>query len=160
MRWNILARAHAAYGKESLFLEAIDKAQEAVEQTEQDLNALCNQFNPVAVLQERALGYSMLWQPDKALEIYKQTDKLRPFRPLRDLGSYTIVKAQAHAYGGNLEDGITYALRGLELAKQYHSKRHISRVQIMYDRLNMTPFRTHPRMPDLKEALYNAQKTV
>jgi hypothetical protein len=48
------------------------------------------------------------------------------FRPLRDPGSYTIVKARAHVYGGNLKDGITYTLRGLELAKQYHSKRQLN----------------------------------
>ncbi|MBV9688203.1 MAG: helix-turn-helix domain-containing protein [Ktedonobacteraceae bacterium] len=160
IRWVVLARGHAPYGQEERFKEAINNALELVRETPEDLNALCNQFNLVEVLQEQAQGYSMLWKPEKALEIYKQTDLMRPVRSLRDLGSYSIIKAQAHAYSGNIEDGVTLALRGLDLANQYHSKRHVSRVQIMYDRLNVTSMSTHPRLRDLKEALYKAQRTL
>ncbi len=160
LRLLVLARAHAAYGAEDAFLRAIDEAQELVTETHEDLESMSNQFNLVEVLQERAQGYSMLWEPQKALDIYKETDVLRPFRPLRDLGSYTIVKAQAHAYNDDIEQGIAGAISGLNLALQYKSQRHVSRVQVMYDRLSVTPQGKHPLMRNLQEALYKAQKKV
>ena len=69
-----------------------------------------------------------------------------------------IIKAQAHAYSGDIETGIDLARHGIELAKGYGSRRHISRVQNMYDRLRVTPLGKHSRMKDLKEILMNAQK--
>jgi hypothetical protein len=111
----------------------------------------------VEVLQERGQGYTMLWQPEKALAIYSQTDEPKPFRPVREMGSYTIIKAQAHAYSGDAEKGVDLAIEGINLAKMYRSKRHISRVQVMYDRLNVTPIGKHSRMKDLKEALMSVR---
>jgi hypothetical protein len=95
----------------------------------------------------------MLWQPEKALTIYDQTDTLKPFRPIREMGSYMIIKAQAHAYSGDINKGVKLAIEGIEFAKSYKSRRHISRAQIMYERLSATPLGKHPRMKDLKEAL-------
>ena len=158
LRLLILARAHAAYNAESSFLTAIDEAQELVTETKEDLDSMSNQFNLVEVLQERAQGYTMLWKPQIALDIYQETDMLRPFRPLRDLGSYMIVKAQVYAYSDDIEQGVSYAIKGLDLATQYNSQRHVSRVQGMYDRLNVLPVGKHPLMRDLQEALYKAQK--
>lgn len=153
VRWQILARAYFMYGDERRFLAAIDKAQEIAEDIRPNLDTLSTQFDLVEVLQERAQGYTMLWKPEKALAIYQETDKLKSFRPLRDLGSYTIIKAQAYAYSGEVEEGVRLALKGIALAKEYRSERHLSRVQTMYDRLSITPLATHPRMRDLKEAL-------
>ncbi len=73
------------------------------------------------------------------------------------MGSYTIIKAQAHTYSGDIEKGIDLAIQGIELARGYGSERHISRVQGMYDRLNVTSIGKHPRMKDLKEALMSVQ---
>jgi transcriptional regulator with XRE-family HTH domain len=153
MRWQILARAHYEYGYESSFLRAIDHAQEIALQTQSTLDAKYNQFNLIEVLQERAQGYTMLWQPQKALDIYKETDQLKPFRPLRDLGSYTIIKAQAHAFSGDIDEGVKLALKGLDIARGYGSKRHIARVQKMYDRLSTTPMSQHDLLRDLRDAL-------
>jgi hypothetical protein len=72
---------------------------------------------------------------------------------MRDLGVLIIMKAQAHAYAGDVDQGVAYALQGLRLARGYASKRHISRVQRMYDRLAVTPLSSAPRLQDLKEAL-------
>ena len=157
-RWQILARAYYEYGLEANFLNAIDHAEKIALQTRQSLNTMAHEFNLVEVLQERAQGYSMLWQPQKALEIYQQTDKLKPFRPMRDLGSYTIIKAQAHAYHGDMEEGIKLALSGLELARGYHSIRHEARVQKMYDRLKASPLGQHQLLRDLEEALMSKNK--
>lgn len=157
VRWQILARAHAAYGKEKHFLEAIDQAEEIATDMKETIDTQYHQFNLVEVLQERAQGYTMLWQPEKALRIYPHTDKLKPFRPVREMGSYSIIKAQAHSYSGDIETGIGLAIQGIGLAKGYRSKRHISRVQGMYDRLRVTPLSHHPGMRDLKDALMSAQ---
>jgi transcriptional regulator with XRE-family HTH domain len=151
--YQVLARAHSVYGNEDVFLEAIDHAERIAASIKETIDTQYNQFNLVEVLQERAQGYTMLWQPEKALEIYAQTDQLKPFRPVRELGSYLIIKAQAHTYSGNMKTGINLAIQGIELAKSYGSRRHISRVQGMYERLSITPLGKHPRMKDLKEVL-------
>lgn len=152
-RWKILARVYSEYGLEINFLKAIDHAESIALQTQQTLNTMSQEFNLVEVLQERAQGYSMLWQPQKALAIYQRTDQLKPFRPMRDLGSYTIIKAQAHAYNGDIEEGVKLALTGLELARGYHSARHVARIQKMYDRLKASPLGQHQLLGDLQEAL-------
>jgi tetratricopeptide (TPR) repeat protein len=152
-RWQILSRAYSTNGDSEGFEKAISNAQEIVESTSTTLDTVSHRLDLVQVLQERAQGYTMLWQPEKALEIYQQTDVLRPFRSLRDQGSYSIVKAQAFAYVGDLEQGIKYAIKGVELARAYHSKRHISRVQGMYDRLSVTPMGKSSRLRELREVL-------
>lgn len=157
-RWKILSRVFYEYGLEANFLKAIDHAENIALQTQQTLNTMSQEFNLVEVLQERAQGYSMLWQPQKALEIYRQTDKLKPFRPMRDLGSYTIIKAQAHAYNGNLEEGVKLALSGLELARGYRSARHVARIQKMYDRLRASPLGQHQLLRDLQDALMSGEE--
>lgn len=160
VRWQILARAHSTYGKEDAFLEAIDNAQEIAKDTKETIDTLSSQFNLVEVLQERGQGYTMLWQPQKALEIYQETDRLKPFRPIRNLGSYTIIKAQAHTYSGDIDRGINLAIEGMNLAKSYQSRRHVSRVQGMYDRLSVTSLANHSRMRDLKNALMHVRETL
>jgi hypothetical protein len=55
----------------------------------------------------------MLWQPEKALEIYPETDRLKPFRPIREMGSYIIIKAQARTYSGDINTGIDLAIQGI-----------------------------------------------
>jgi len=152
-RWQILARASCIYGDAEGFQKAIDNAQAIVENTSTTLDTVSNRFDLVQVLQERAQGYTILWQPEKALDIYQQTDVLKPFRSLRDQGSYSIIKAQAFAYAGDIEKGVGHAIKGIELAKAYHSKRHISRVQVMYDRLSVTSMSKSPRLRELREVL-------
>lgn len=160
IRWQIEARAHSAYGKASLFEAAIEQAEQMSRNTKGTLDTFASQFDLVEILQEKAQGWSMLWQPQKALEIYKETDRLRPVRSMRDLGSYTIIKAQAHGYHGDLDTGINLALEGLKLAKWYQSKRHVSRVQAMYNRLHATPLGSHSRMRDLSDALIETTEAL
>ncbi len=153
IRWQILARGHAAYGNKDAFLEAIEYAEKFATAMEATIDTQYNQFNLIEVLQEKGQGYTMLWQPEQALTIYQETDRMKPFRPLREMGSYTIIKAQAHTYSGDIEKGIDLAIQGIHLAQGYKSIRHISRVQGMYERLHVTKLGTHPRMKDLQEAL-------
>jgi transcriptional regulator with XRE-family HTH domain len=155
VRWQILARTHFAFGNKDPFLLAIDNAEDIATNIKETIDTQYNQFNLVQVLQERAQGHTMLWMPEKALEIYERTDILKPFRPIREMGSYTIIKAQAHTYSGDIEKGVDLAIQGIRLARGYKSERHISRVQGMYDRLQVTPLGKHSLMRDLKDALMN-----
>ena len=157
MRYQIMARAFSANGDEQRFTEAIDNALNIAVHTTDTIDNLANQFNLVECLQEQAQGFTMLWKPEKALEIYKETDRLRPFRPLRDLGSYAIVKAQAYSYVGDLDKGLEYSLRGLDLASQYQSKRHVARLEGMYNRLRVTKIGQDKRIKAIHEALMDAQ---
>ena len=75
---------------------------------------------------------------------------------LRDVGNFTILKAQAHAYAGNVDVGVDLAIEGLRFARRYGSARHVSRVQRMYDRLSSTPIGTSAHMRDLADALHAA----
>ena len=72
---------------------------------------------------------------------------------LRELGNFTILRAQAHAYADNVDVGVRLGIDGLTFARRYGSARHISRVQRMYDRLSETPIGSSARMRDLAEAL-------
>lgn len=151
--YKIQARAYSVYGDQERFERTINEAQLIAESTDVTLDTLSNKFDLVEVLQEKAQGYTMLWQPEKALEIYKRTDVMRPFRPLRDLGSYTMVKAQAHTYVGDIDYGVQLAMRGVEMARQYGSKRHVRRIEDMYDRLSVTPIGKTQQMRELHDFL-------
>jgi hypothetical protein len=153
-----MARAFSSAGREQDFLRSINNALEIAEDAKDTIDNLANQFNLVECMQEQAQGFTILWKPEKAQQIYKETDLLRPFRPLRDLGSYSIVKAQAYAYAGDLDKGAEYALRGLQLASEYQSKRHIARVDAMYHRLSVTSLGQDKRMGTIREALAEAHK--
>ncbi|MGH2709116.1 MAG: hypothetical protein ACRDJK_12610, partial [Actinomycetota bacterium] len=137
----------------SAFLEAIENAQAVAEQLRPDTRGSGNDFTLVEVIQERAHGLTMLSEPEQALAIYERMERQVRFRPLRDLGNFTIIKAQAYAHAGQLEEGVELAIRGLEMARSYGSPRHASRVQRMYDRLAVTPLGRTPRLRDLHDAL-------
>src|SRR6266567_1455013 len=151
--WQTLARTYAEYQNKDAFLRAIDTAEEAAHHMQPELDRTNNQFTLIGVLQERGQGHTLLGEPQRALEIYRQSEHIQPFRPMRDQGILIIQKAQAHAYAGNIEKGVQYSLRGLKLASEYHSKRHISRIQRMCDRLAVTPFGRHKQLQELREAL-------
>jgi transcriptional regulator with XRE-family HTH domain len=151
--WQTIARTYAEYNHKDAFLRAIDKAQEAANLIRPELDTTSNQFTMIGVLQERGQGYTLLGEPQKALEMYRESERLQPFRPMRDQGILIIQKAQAHAYAGDIDKGVQFALQGLKLASEYHSKRHVSRIQRMCDRLEVTPFGKHKRLQELREAL-------
>ena len=111
--WKAFAINSFVTGDEQQFVRTIDRAEEIAENTQATIDTLCHEFNRVEIVQVKAQGYTQLWQPQKALDIYKVTDALRPFRPVRDQCSYTIIKAQAHCYIGDLQQGIPYARDGL-----------------------------------------------
>lgn len=154
LRWAVLARTYAEFGHKEEFLKAIDAAQDAAVNVTPSLNTTSIDFNLVDIIQERAQGHTLLGEPKVALELYQESERLKPFRPMRDLGVFIILQAQAHAYAGDVEGGVNFALQGLRLARGYQSKRHESRVQRMYDRLRVTPMGNHPSMRDLQQALH------
>jgi tetratricopeptide (TPR) repeat protein len=149
----IMARAYAAHGDEQHFLRTANGAIEIAGGLKDTLDSVADEFSLCDALQEKAQGYTVLWQPEKALEIYKETDRLRPDRPLRDRSSYAIVKAQAHSYVGDLDKGLKYSLEGLRTATQCRSKRYVDRLQTMYNRLKVTNLANDRRVRDIGEAL-------
>jgi len=153
MRQQTLARAHAEYGHRDAFVAAIEAAEAQASELGSDAGDWGNEFTPMAVRHERAHGHTLLWEPRTALDIYIETEpELRPVS-LRDIGNFTILRAQAHAYAGDIDRGVELAIEGLAFARRYGSARHVSRVQRMYDRLSGTPVGSSPRMRELADAL-------
>jgi len=148
--WKISARNFNLYGDEQSFLRSIDRASNIAENIEPTVDSITHGFNKLSVLLERAQGYTMLWQPEKALTIYQETDKMRPIRSLREQSSYDIVKAQAHCYGGDLRTGMKHAQNGLRIAKQLQSSHYALRLQQMCDRLSVTSISKEQAMRDLR----------
>ncbi len=136
--WKAYARNYYVYGDEQGFLRTIDRAAAIAEDAATTIDTLSSEFDKVEVLQVRAQGYAALWKPEKALEIYKETDRLRPFRPLRYQSSYYIEKAQAYCYAGDTKNGIEHAMTGLKMAENLHSIRYVMRLQQMSNRLSTT----------------------
>jgi len=153
-----LSTVHADSGKEKPFLEAIDAALEIAKEMKDSIAGLANDFSLDDVLWAQAGGFSELWKPKEALEVYKETDKLRPFRPLRDLGAYTIDKGEAHLRLGDLDRGISLSLKGMELASEYHSKRQIGWIEKTYNRLLVLPIGQDKRLTTLRDALVQSKR--
>jgi tetratricopeptide (TPR) repeat protein len=150
-----IARAHYLFGDEEKFLQNINPALEIVDQMKDSVMNLTS-FDDV--LCEQAAGFARLLKPEKAIDIFKETDKLRPFRPLREQGSYTLEKALAHLYAGDLDKGINFSIKGLQLASEYQSKRHIRRMDVTYNRLKIMPIGQDKRLNTLHDAIIEAQK--
>ncbi|HLI07905.1 MAG TPA: helix-turn-helix transcriptional regulator [Ktedonobacteraceae bacterium] len=136
--WKEWAITAFTCGDEQGFLRTIDQAEQIAMGMGSSIDSLAHDFHLLEVLQTRAQGFTMLWQPEKALAIYQRTDILRPFRPLRDQASYNIIKAQAHCYAGDIRQGLAYAEQGLKMAEKLHSTRYVTRLRQMSDRLNGT----------------------
>lgn len=49
------------------------------------------------------------------------------------------------------------SLKGLRLATQYHSKRHVARLEGMYHRLSVTPLGQEKQLKEIKDALREIQ---
>lgn len=151
---KITARHHFVYGNEQGFLREIAQAEDIARQTTSTIDTANSEFDLVEVLQEKGQGHTMLWQPEKALEIYQQTDQLKTFRPKRDLGSYIIIKAQAYCYYGDVRRGIELAEEGMQLAESYRSSRHVMRLRQMYDRLSVTKIGAEKPLKRLGQEIY------
>jgi transcriptional regulator with XRE-family HTH domain len=158
--WRMSARHFYVYGDEQGFLRSIDRAANVAENTEATIDTLTNGFNKLAVLEERAQGYTMLWQPEKALTIYQEIDKVRHFRSLREQSAYHIVKAQAFCHSGYLQIGTEHALAGLRIAEQLQSSRYVLRLQEMSDRLKDKHIGKERVMQDLRGEISNTWRKL
>ena len=158
--WKAYAINHFVYGNEQGFVRAINHATEIAEETPSDMDTISQEFDMVDVLQVKAQGYTQLWKPEKAFEIYQMTDLLRPFRPLRDQCSYDIIKAQAYCYVGDLDTGIQYARSGLQSAERCRASRYVIRLQQMSDRLSGTTIGKERRMQDLRGEIFESLQRI
>lgn len=160
VRYNLMARLYYDSGNEQGFLRTIHPALEIAEQMKDSIAGLANDFSLDEVLQEQASGYTELWKPEKAIEIYQETDRLRSFRPLRDQGAYIINKAQAYLSLGDLDQGIALSLKGMQLATEYQSKRHIGWVEKTYNRLRVLPIGKEKKLGVLRDAIREAKSKL
>jgi hypothetical protein len=160
VRHNLMARLYYDSANELEFLRAINPALEIAEHMKESITGLANDFSLDEVLQEQASGYTELWKPEKAIEIYQETDRLRSFRPLRDQGAYTINKAQAYLQLQDLDQGIALSLQGLQLASEYQSKRHLGWIEKSYNRLLVLPIGKDKRLNTLRDALAEAKRKI
>lgn len=155
-----LSTVYADSGQEKPFLAEIDAALEIAKEMKDSIAGLANDFSLDEVLWAKAGGFAELWKPGDALKIYEQTDTLRPFRPLRELGAYTIDKGEVQLKLGNLDQGIELSLKGIELATEYRSKRHLGWVEKTYNRLRVLPIGKEKKLETLRDALVEAKKKV
>lgn len=153
-----LSTVYADSGQEKPFRQAIDAALEIAKDMKDSITGLANDYSLDDVLWAQAGGFSELWKPKEALEMYNETDKLRPFRPLRELGAYTIDKGEAYLRLGDLDQGITFSLKGIQLASEYRSKRHLGWVEKTYNRLRVLPIGKDKRLDILQDALIEAKR--
>ena len=149
----MLATVHADAGQEDGFLRATDAALEIAADLKDSIENLANDFSLDDALWAQAGGLIELWKPEKSLEIFKETDRLRPFRPLREQGAYLINKGKAYLFMGDLDRGIKLSLRGLQLARKYKSRRHVGWLERTYHRVLTLPFGKDKRLNDLRDAL-------
>jgi transcriptional regulator with XRE-family HTH domain len=155
-----LSTVYADSGLETPFLEEVDAALDIATDMKESITGLANDFSLDDVLWAKAGGFSELWKPDEALKVYEETDKLRPFRPLRELGAYTIDKGEAYLRRGDLDQGVSLSLRGIELATEYQSKRQLGWVEKTYNRLRVLPIGKEKKLDTLHEALVEAKRKV
>jgi transcriptional regulator with XRE-family HTH domain len=153
LRWQTLARSHYDFGNKPGFSRSIDSALAIGAQLPGHRDVGNNNFTYQDVCFEQALGLALFGEAHKAIEIYERPEHRTAVRPLRDRGSFTILRAQAYAHAGEIEEGVRLAIEGIALARSYDSPRHISRVQRMYDRLDAAPTCDRAALRDLRDAL-------
>ncbi len=160
LRYLNMARAYYFLGDEKQFLGSINPALELASQVKEGNDSLAYWFSLDVALQFQASGYTALKRPERAIEVYREIDKLRSSRPLRDQGAYIIEKARAYLALGDLEKGTALALKGLKLATRYRSRRHVARLEVTYNNLRITPLGKEKSLHILKDALIEAQEKL
>ncbi|WP_052890269.1 helix-turn-helix domain-containing protein [Thermogemmatispora carboxidivorans] len=155
-----LSTVYADSGQETPFLRCIEQALDLVSSQQDSLAGLANDFSLDDVLWAKAGGFAELWKPAEAVKVFEETDRLRPFRPLRELGAYTINKGKAYLRLGDLEEGLHLVLKGLELATEYRSARQIGWVERIYTQLRALPIGKDKRLETLKDALSEARRKL
>ncbi len=75
--WQTIARTHAEFQYKDAFLRAIDQAQEVADLLRPELDTTSNQFTLIGVLQERGQGHTLLGEPLRALDIYRESARMQ-----------------------------------------------------------------------------------
>ncbi len=153
-----IAATYADKGDIEGFDRTIDAALELTGRLKPSISALVNEFSLEEVLLEQAAGSTELWKPERAIEVYKETDRLRPFRPMRERGRNLLWKGQAHLFSEDIDQGMKLSLEGLALATAYQSKRHVGWLEKTYNRLRVLPIGQGKRLDPLRDALVEARR--
>ncbi|RAQ97720.1 helix-turn-helix domain-containing protein [Thermogemmatispora tikiterensis] len=151
---------YADRGQHEPFLRCIDQALDLATTHKESIAGLANDFSLDDVLWAKAGGLAELWKPAEAVKVFEETDRLRQFRPLRELGAYTINKGKAYFRLGELDEGLQLVLKGLELATEYRSARQIGWVERIYMQMRTLPIGKDKRLDALREALLEARNKL
>lgn len=105
-----IAATYADKGDVEGFDRTIEEALELTTRLKPSISSLVNEFSLEEVLIEKASGSTELWKPDRAIEVYKEIDKMTPFRPMREQGRILLWKGQAHLFAGDIDKGVKLSL--------------------------------------------------
>ena len=158
MHAMLMARGFYDFGKKLEFEQSINAALEIATNLKDTITSLANEFSLDDVLCEQASGLTELGEPEKALEIYQEADRLRPNRLLRERGSFVITRAQAYLQALELDPGIELALQGIQLASEYQSRRHIGWLEKSYQRALQSPVKADKKLTVLRDGLVEVRR--
>lgn len=157
MHAMLMARAFYDSGKRPEFERAIATALEIASALQGTITSLANEFSLDDVLCEQASGLTELGEPERALAIYREADRLRPNRLLRERGSFLITCAQAYLQA-EFDLGVEQALQGIALASEYRSRRHIGWIEKSYQRAMQSPAKSNKKLIVLRDALADVRE--
>jgi hypothetical protein len=69
-------------------------------------------------------------------------------------------KGEAYLKPGDLDQRIALSLKGIQLATEYQSRRHLGWVEKTYNRLLVLPMGKDKRLNTLRDALVEAKRKV
>lgn len=156
---QVLAYAYGDTGQEAAFERTISEATDLLACSGEGRDTTQKEFIPFEVYEirgkvNRDLGKPMNAIPylDLAGQSLTQSDSVPP----RWHALLEISRAQAYCDAGDMSLGIDLAYKGFLKAFQCDSPHQMNRVRKLLRKLEHSPFRTHPRVQDLKNLLYEA----
>ncbi len=154
---QLLAYTYGDTGQEAAFERTISEATDLLAFSGEGIDAAQKEFIPFEIYEIRGKVNRDLGKPLSALPYLELAEK-----SLATANSVTprwhalleISRAQAFCDAGDIATGVELACKGFTMAYQCRSPRQMNRVRKLLRKLEKGPFRTHPRVQDLKNLLY------
>jgi transcriptional regulator with XRE-family HTH domain len=154
---QLLAYTYGDIGNETAFEQTISEATDLLAFTGEGRDSTKKEFTPFEIYEIRGKINRDLGKPLKALPYLelaeKSLNKTEPITP-RWHALLEISRGQAFCDAGDITTGVDVVSKGFIMAYQCHSPRQMNRVRKLLRNLEHSPSRNHPRVPDLKNLLY------
>jgi hypothetical protein len=154
---QLLAYTYGDTGQEAAFEHTIAEATDLLAFSGEGIDIVQKEFIPFEIYEIRGKINRDLGKPLNALPYLElaehsltTADAVTP----RWHALLAISRAQTHCDAGNMATGIELACTGFMMAYQCHSLHQMNRVRKLLRKLEQGPFRSHPRVQDLKNLLY------